>query len=211
MSNRKEELQNEIKELYNKLDVIDLSINKKKQTLAAYIEEKEKAEKELNDMNSAETKTYMQVQLHSLKNAKMKNQMGIKNIDGKIAQLEKDMQNPREVKEGYEETQKAIAEYKDKKLILQSEISRIERDISQLENKLESVILGKSEADELRQTINDLEFAIKSLTKDIEIEETRNKSRIYDIKETIEEKERMIQSYDEDIQKIKEAIKKLED
>lgn len=190
MSNRKEELQNEIKELYNKLDVIDLSINKKKQTLAAYIEEKEKAEKELNDMNSAETKTYMQVQLHSLKNAKMKNQMGIKNIDGKIAQLEKDMQNPREVKEGYEETQKAIAEYKDKKLILQSEISRIERDISQLENKLESVILGKSEADELRQTINDLEFAIKSLTKDIEIEETRNKSRIYDIKETIEEKER---------------------
>ena len=190
MSNRKEELQNEIKELYNKLDVIDLSINKKKQTLAAYIEEKEKAEKELNDMNSAETKTYMQVQLHSLKNAKMKNQMGIKNIDGKIAQLEKDMQNPREVKEGYEETQKAIAEYKDKKLILQSEISRIERDISQLENKLESVILGKNEADELRQTINDLEFAIKSLTKDIEIEETRNKSRIYDIKETIEEKER---------------------
>ena len=190
MSNRKEELQNEIKELYNRLDVIDLSINKKKQTLAAYIEEKEKAEKELNDMNSAETKTYMQVQLHSLKNAKMKNQMGIKNIDGKIAQLEKDMQNPREVKEGYEETQKAIAEYKDKKLILQSEISRIERDISQLENKLESVILGKSEADELRQTINDLEFAIKSLTKDIEIEETRNKSRIYDIKETIEEKER---------------------
>ena len=190
MSNRKEELQNEIKELYNKLDVIDLSINKKKQTLAAYIEEKEKAEKELNDMNSAETKTYMQVQLHSLKNVKMKNQMGIKNIDGKIAQLEKDMQNPREVKEGYEETQKAIAEYKDKKLILQSEISRIERDISQLENKLESVILGKSEADELRQTINDLEFAIKSLTKDIEIEETRNKSRIYDIKETIEEKER---------------------
>ena len=190
MSNRKEELQNEIKELYNKLDVIDLSINKKKQTLAAYIEEKEKAEKELNDMNSAETKTYMQVQLHSLKNAKMKNQMGIKNIDGKIAQLGKDMQNPREVKEGYEETQKAIAEYKDKKLILQSEISRIERDISQLENKLESVILGKSEADELRQTINDLEFAIKSLTKDIEIEETRNKSRIYDIKETIEEKER---------------------
>ena len=176
--------------MYNKLDVIDLSINKKKQTLAAYIEEKEKAEKELNDMNSAETKTYMQVQLHSLKNAKMKNQMGIKNIDGKIAQLEKDMQNPREVKEGYEETQKAIAEYKDKKLILQSEISRIERDISQLENKLESVILGKSEADELRQTINDLEFAIKSLTKDIEIEETRNKSRIYDIKETIEEKER---------------------
>lgn len=116
--------------------------------------------------------------------------MGIKNIDGKIAQLEKDMQNPREVKEGYEETQKVIAEYKDKKLILQSEISRIERDISQLENKLESVILGKSEADELRQTINDLEFAIKSLTKDIEIEETRNKSRIYDIKETIEEKER---------------------
>ncbi len=190
MSNRKEELQNEIKELYNKLDVIDKSINKKKQTLAAYIEEKEKAEKELNDMNSAETKTYMQVQLHSLKNAKMKNQMGIKNIDGKIAQLEKDMQNPREVKEGYEETQKAIAELKDKKLILQSEISRIERDISQLENKLESVILGKSEADELRQTINDLEFAIKSLTKDIEIEETRNKSRIYDIKETIEEKER---------------------
>ena len=190
MSNRKEELQNEIKELYNKLDVIDLSINKKKQTLAAYIEEKEKAEKELNDMNSAETKTYMQVQLHSLKNAKMKNQMGIKNIDGKIAQLEKDMQNPREVKEGYEETQKVIAEYKDKKLILQSEISRIERDISQLENKLESVILGKSEADELRQTINDLEFAIKSLTKDIEIEETRNKSRIYDIKETIKEKER---------------------
>ena len=190
MSNRKEELQNEIKELYNKLDVIDLSINKKKQTLAAYIEEKEKAEKELNDMNSAETKTYMQVQLHSLKNAKMKNQMGIKNIDGKIAQLVKEMQNPREVKEGYEETQKAIAEYKDKKLILQSEISRIERDISQLENKLESVILGKSEADELRQTINDLEFAIKSLTKDIEIEETRNKSRIYDIKETIEEKER---------------------
>ena len=190
MSNRKEELQNEIKELYNKLDVIDLSINKNKQTLAAYIEEKEKAEKELNDMNSAETKTYMQVQLHSLKNAKMKNQMGIKNIDGKIAQLEKDMQNPREVKEGYEETQKAIAEYKDKKLILQSEISRIERDISQLENKLESVILGKSEAYELRQTINDLEFAIKSLTKDIEIEETRNKSRIYDIKETIEEKER---------------------
>ena len=190
MSNRKEELQNEIKELYNKLDVIDLSINKKKQTLAAYIEEKEKAEKELNDMNSAETKTYMQVQLHSLKNAKMKNQMGIKNIDGKIAQLEKDMQNPRDVKEGYEETQKAIAEYKDKKLILQSEISRIERDISQLENKLESVILGKSEADELRQTINDLEFSIKSLTKDIEIEETRNKSRIYDIKETIEEKER---------------------
>ena len=190
MSNRKEELQNEIKELYNKLDVIDLSINKKKQTLAAYIEEKEKAEKELNDMNSAETKTYMQVQLHSLKNAKMKNQMGIKNIDGKIAQLGKDMQNPREVKEGYEETQKAIAELKDKKLILQSEISRIERDISQLENKLESVILGKSEADELRQTINDLEFAIKSLTKDIEIEETRNKSRIYDIKETIEEKER---------------------
>ena len=190
MSNRKEELQNEIKELYNKLDVIDLSINKKKQTLAAYIEEKGKAEKELNDMNSAETKTYMQVQLHSLKNAKMKNQMGIKNIDGKIAQLEKDMQNPREVKEGYEETQKVIAEYKDKKLILQSEISRIERDISQLENKLESVILGKSEADELRQTINDLEFAIKSLTKDIEIEETRNKSRIYDIKETIEEKER---------------------
>ena len=190
MSNRKEELQKEIKELYNKLDVIDLSINKKKQTLAAYIEEQEKAEKELNDMNSAETKTYMQVQLHSLKNAKMKNQMGIKNIDGKIAQLEKDMQNPREVKEGYEETQKVIAEYKDKKLILQSEISRIERDISQLENKLESVILGKSEADELRQTINDLEFAIKSLTKDIEIEETRNKSRIYDIKETIEEKER---------------------
>ena len=190
MSNRKEELQNEIKELYNKLDVIDLSINKKKQTLAAYIEEKEKAEKELNDMNSAETKTYMQVQLHSLKNAKMKNQMGIKNIDGKITQLVKEMQNPREVKEGYEETQKAIAEYKDKKLILQSEISRIERDISQLENKLESVILGKSEADELRQTINDLEFAIKSLTKDIEIEETRNKSRIYDIKETIEEKER---------------------
>ena len=190
MSNRKEELQNEIKELYNKLDVIDLSINKKKQTLAAYIEEKEKAEKELNDMNSAETKTYMQVQLHSLKNAKMKNQMGIKNIDGKIAQLVKEMQNPREVKEGYEETQKVIAEYKDKKLILQSEISRIERDISQLENKLESVILGKSEADELRQTINDLEFAIKSLTKDIEIEETRNKSRIYDIKETIEEKER---------------------
>ena len=190
MSNRKEELQNEIKELYNKLDVIDLSINKKKQTLAAYIEEKEKAEKELNDMNSAETKTYMQVQLHSLKNAKMKNQMGIKNIDGKITQLVKEMQNPREVKEGYEETQKAIAEYKDKKLILQSEISRIERDISQLENKLESVILGKSEADELRQTINDLEFAIKSLIKDIEIEETRNKSKIYDIQDTIKEKER---------------------
>ena len=81
MSSRKEELQIEIKELYNKLDVIDKSINKKKETLKAYMEEKEAAEKQLADMNSAEAKTLMQVELHSLKSARVKNQMGIKNIE----------------------------------------------------------------------------------------------------------------------------------
>ena len=196
MSSRKEELQIEIKELYNKLDVIDKSINKKKQTLKSYMEEKESAEKQLAEMNSAETKTMMQVELHSLKTAKVKNQMGIKNIDSKISQLESEMQNPREIKEGYEETQKTIADYKDKRLILQSEISRIDREISQLENKLESVILGKSEADEIKQTINDLDFAIKSLIKDIEVEEVRNKYKIFDIKEMIEQKESELKLYD---------------
>lgn len=196
MSSRKEELQIEIKELYNKLDVIDKSINKKKQTLKSYMEEKEAAEKQLAELNSAETKTMMQVELHSLKNAKVKNQMGIKNIDTKISQLESEMQNPREVKEGYEETQKTIADYKDKRLILQSEISRIDREISQLENKLESVILGKSEADEIKQTINDSDFAIKSLIKDIEVEEVRNKYKIFDIKEMIEQKESELKLYD---------------
>ncbi len=196
MSSRKEELQIEIKELYNKLDVIDKSINKKKQTLKSYMEEKEAAEKQLAELNSAETKTMMQVELHSLKNAKIKNQMGIKNIDTKISQLESEMQNPREIKEGYEETQKTIADYKDKRLILQSEISRIDREISQLENKLESVILGKSEADEIKQTINDLDFAIKSLIKDIEVEEVRNKYKIFDIKEMIEQKESELKLYD---------------
>lgn len=196
MSSRKEELQIEIKELYNKLDVIDKSINKKKQTLKSYMEEKEAAEKQLAELNSAETKTMMQVELHSLKNAKVKNQMGIKNIDTKISQLESEMQNPREIKEGYEETQKTIADYKDKRLILQSEISRIDREISQLENKLESVILGKSEADEIKQTINDLDFAIKSLIKDIEVEEVRNKYKIFDIKEMIEQKESELKLYD---------------
>ena len=196
MSSRKEELQIEIKELYNKLDVIDRSINKKKQTLEAYIEEKAAAEKQLADMNSAEAKTLMQVELHSLKNARIKNQMGIKNIDSKISQLENEIQNPREIKEGYEETQKAIAELKDKRLILQSEISRIDREMSQLENKLESVILGKSEADEIKRTINDLDFAIKSLQKDIEVEEVRNKYKIFDIKEMIEQKESELKLYD---------------
>lgn len=196
MSSKKEELQIEIKELYNKLDVIDKSINKKKQTLKSYMEEKEAAEKQLAELNSAETKTMMQVELHSLKNAKVKNQMGIKNIDTKISQLESEMQNPREIKEGYEETQKTIADYKDKRLILQSEISRIDREISQLENKLESVILGKSEADEIKQTINDLDFAIKSLIKDIEVEEVRNKYKIFDIKEMIEQKESELKLYD---------------
>ena len=196
MSSRKEELQIEIKELYNKLDVIDKSINKKKQTLKSYMEEKEAAEKQLAELNSAETKTMMQVELHSLKNAKVKNQMGIKNIDTKISQLESEMQNPREIKEGYVETQKTIADYKDKRLILQSEISRIDREISQLENKLESVILGKSEADEIKQTINDLDFAIKSLIKDIEVEEVRNKYKIFDIKEMIEQKESELKLYD---------------
>jgi len=196
MSSKKEELQIEIKELYNKLDVIDKSINKKKQTLKSYMEEKEAAEKQLAELNSAETKTMMQVELHSLKNAKVKNQMGIKNIDTKISQLESEMQNPREIKEGYEETQKTIANYKDKRLILQSEISRIDREISQLENKLESVILGKSEADEIKQTINDLDFAIKSLIKDIEVEEVRNKYKIFDIKEMIEQKESELKLYD---------------
>ena len=196
MSSRKEELQIEIKELYNKLDVIDKSINKKKQTLEAYMEEKAAAEKQLADMNSAETKTLMQVELHSLKNARVKNQMGIKNIDSKISQLENEIQNPREIKEGYDETQKAIAELKDKRLILQSEISRIDREISQLENKLESVILGKSEADEIKSTINDLDFAIKSLQKDIEVEEVRNKYKIFDIKEMIEQKESELKLYD---------------
>ena len=196
MNSRKEELQIEIKELYNKLDVIDKSINKKKQTLKSYMEEKEAAEKQLAELNSAETKTMMQVELHSLKNAKIKNQMGIKNIDTKISQLESEMQNPREIKEGYEETQKTIADYKDKRLILQSEISRIDREISQLENKLESVILGKSEADEIKQTINDLDFAIKSLIKDIEVEEVRNKYKIFDIKEMIEQKESELKLYD---------------
>lgn len=196
MSSRKEELQIEIKELYNKLDVIDKSINKKKQTLKSYMEEKEAAEKQLVELNSAETKTMLQVELHSLKNAKVKNQMGIKNIDTKISQLESEMQNPREIKEGYEETQKTIADYKDKRLILQSEISRIDREISQLENKLESVILGKSEADEIKQTINDLDFAIKSLIKDIEVEEVRNKYKIFDIKEMIEQKESELKLYD---------------
>ena len=196
MSSRKEELQLEIKELYNKLDVIDKSINKKKQTLEAYLEEKAAAEKQLADMNSAEAKTLMQVELHSLKNARIKNQMGIKNIDSKISQLENEIQNPREIKEGYDETQKAIAEYKDKRLILQSEISRIDREISKLENKLESVILGKSEADEIKRTINDLDFAIKSLTKDIEVEEVRNKYKIFDIKEMIEQKESELKLYD---------------
>ena len=196
MNSRKEELQIEIKELYNKLDVIDKSINKKKQTLKSYMEEKEAAEKQLAELNSAETKTMMQVELHSLKNAKIKNQMGIKNIDTKISQLESEMQNPREIKEGYIETQKTIADYKDKRLILQSEISRIDREISQLENKLESVILGKSEADEIKQTINDLDFAIKSLIKDIEVEEVRNKYKIFDIKEMIEQKESELKLYD---------------
>ena len=196
MSSRKEELQIEIKELYNKLDVIDKSINKKKQTLKSYMEEKEAAEKQLAELNSAETKTMMQVELHSLKNAKVKNQMGIKNIDTKISQLESEMQNPREIKEGYVETQKTIADYKDKRLILQSEISRIDREISQLENKLESVILGKSEADEIKQTINDLDFAIKSLIKDIEVEEVRNKYKIFDIKEMIGQKESELKLYD---------------
>ena len=196
MSSRKEELQIEIKELYNKLDVIDKSINKKKQTLEAYMEEKATAEKQLADMNSAEAKTLMQVELHSLRNARVKNQMGIKNIDSKISQLENEIQNPREIKEGYEETQKAIAELKDKRLILQSEISRIDREISQLENKLESVILGKSEADEIKSTINDLDFAIKSLQKDIEVEEVRNKYKIFDIKEMIEQKESELKLYD---------------
>ena len=196
MSSKKEELQLEIKELYNKLDVIDKSINKKKQTLKSYMEEKEAAEKQLAELNSAETKTMMQVELHSLKNAKVKNQMGIKNIDSKISQLESEMQNPREIKEGYVETQKTIADYKDKRLILQSEISRIDREISQLENKLESVILGKSEADEIKQTINDLDFAIKSLIKDIEVEEVRNKYKIFDIKEMIEQKESELKLYD---------------
>ena len=196
MSSRKEELQIEIKELYNKLDVIDKSINKKKETLKAYMEEKEAAEKQLADMNSAEAKTLMQVELHSLKSARVKNQMGIKNIDSKISQLENDIQNPRDIKEGYDETQKAIAEYKDKRLILQSEISRIDREISQLENKLESVILGKSEADEIKRTINDLDFAIKSLQKDIEVEEVRNKYKIFDIKEMIDKKESELKLYD---------------
>ncbi len=196
MSSRKEELQIEIKELYNKLDVIDKSINKKKQTLEAYIEEKAAAEKQLADMNSAEAKTLMQVELHSLRNARIKNQMGIKNIDSKISQLENEIQNPREIKEGYEETQKAIAELKDKRLILQSEISRIDREMSQLENKLESVILGKSEADEIKRTINDLDFAIKSLQNDIEVEEVRNKYKIFDIKEMIEQKESELKLYD---------------
>ena len=49
---------------------------------------------------------------------------------------------------------------------------------------------------ERKQTINDLDFAIKSLIKDIEVEEVRNKYKIFDIKEMIEQKESELKLYD---------------
>ena len=61
---------------------------------------------------------------------------------------------------------------------------------------MESVILGRSEADEIKQTINDLDFAIKTLQKDIEVEDVRNKDKIFDIKEMIEQKESELKLYD---------------
>lgn len=186
---RKKELIYEIKELKNKLDALDLSIRKKQHTLDSYIQEKESLEKELKSINAVEEKTMLQVELHKLKTSKVRNQMAIKNIDVKIEETSSFSQNPREIKEGYEEKERELLELKDKKLILQAEIERLDRDISRIESKIESVIIGKSSADELRQTINDLDHAIKSLTKDIEIETQRNEPKIYDIKQAIEEKE----------------------
>ena len=193
---RKKELIREIQELKNKLDVLDLSFRKKQHTLDSYIQEKESAEKELENVNAVEEKTMLQVELHQYKTSKVKNQMAIKNIDIKISEASNFSQNPRETKEGYEEKEKELVELKDKKRILQSEIARLDRDISRIENKLENVILGKSSASEIRQTINDLEHAIKSLKKDIELEQQRNEPKIFDLKQAIEEKEKELKQYD---------------
>lgn len=195
-NNEKENLQLEIKELYKKLDNIALSLKQKEETLQRYVEERDNKQNELKSINSAEEKTLLQVELHKLKTSNIRNQMAIKNINEEIYNLEHFSENPREIKEQYEDVQQQIVELRDKKLILESEIARGEREISKIENQLESVILGKSEANETQREINDLNHAIDSLKKDIETENIRNKPRILDIQETIAMKEEELKQYD---------------
>ena len=195
-NNEKDILKQEIKELYKKLDDIALSLKRKKNTLQQYIEERDNKQKELKNLNSAEEKTLLQVELHQLKTTNIRNQMAIKNISEEIYNLEHFSENPREIKEKYEDVQKQILELRDKKLILESEIARGDREISRIENQIEGVLLGKSEANETQKEINDLNHAIDSLEKDIETENIRNKPRILDIQETIAMKEEELKSYD---------------
>lgn|GEM_PF-4503860 len=195
-NNEKEIVKQEIQELYKKLRNIALSLKQKEDTLQRYIEERDNKQNELKSLNSAEEKTLLQVELHKLKTANIRNQMAIKNINEEIYNLEHFSENPREIKENYEDVQKQIVDLRDKKLILESEISRGDREISRIENKLEGVLLGKSEANETQREINDLNHAIDSLKKDIETENIRNKPRILDIQETIAMKEEELKKYD---------------
>ena len=189
-------IKNEIKELYKKLDDIALSLKQKENTLKRYEEERDLKQKELKSINSAEEKTMLQVELHNIKTSNIRNQMAIKNINEEIYNLEHFSENPRDIKENYEDIQKKIVELRDKKLIHEADISRGDREISRIENKLEGVLLGKSEANEIQREINDLNHAIESLNKDIETTKVKNKPRIVDIEETIALKEEELKKYD---------------
>ncbi len=189
-------IKNEIKELYKKLDDIALSLKQKENTLKKYEEERDLKQKELKSINSAEEKTMLQVELHNIKTSNIRNQMAIKNINEEIYNLEHFSENPRDIKENYEDIQKKIVELRDKKLIYEADISRGDREISRIENKLEGVLLGKSEANEIQREINDLNHAIESLNKDIETTKVRNKPRIVDIEETIALKEEELKKYE---------------
>ena len=123
-NNEKEIVKQEIQELYKKLRSIALSLKQKEDTLQKYIEERDNKQNELKSLNSAEEKTLLQVELHKLKTANIRNQMAIKNINEEIYNLEHFSENPREIKEKYEDIQKQIIDLRDKKLILESEISR---------------------------------------------------------------------------------------
>ena len=139
-NNEKEIIKQEIQELYKKLRSIALSLKQKEDTLQKYIEERDNKQNELKSLNSAEEKTLLQVELHKLKTANIRNQMAIKNINEEIYNLEHFSENPREIKEKYEDIQKQIIDLRDKKLILESEISRGDREISRIENQLEGVL-----------------------------------------------------------------------
>lgn len=195
-NSEKDIIKNEIKELYKKLDEIALSLKQKEDTLKRYVEERDLKQKELKSINSAEEKTMLQVELHNIKTSNIRNQMAIKNIVDEIYSLEHFSDNPRDIKENYDNIQQKIVELRDKKLIYEAEIARGDREISKIENKLENVLLGKSEANETQREINDLNHAIESLNKDIETTKVRNKPRILDIEETIAIKKEELKKYD---------------